>query len=180
MKKQLLFSCCMLVLITGCDKGNSKEIDVKLYNASGDEVGTAKVTQQTSGVKISIKADGFTPGAHGLHIHEMGECKAPRFESAGNHFNVDDKKKHGLMNPKGAENGDLPNVIADDTGKIKAEIEASNVSLEEGRTTLYRKDGASIIITENPDDGMTQPTGNSGNRIACGVIVKKVSANKQK
>ncbi|PFW87575.1 superoxide dismutase [Bacillus pseudomycoides] len=179
MKKQLLFGCCLLFLMAGCDKGNPKEIDVKLYNASGDKVGTAKVKQQTSGVKISIKAEGFSPGVHGLHIHEIGECKAPRFISAGNHFNLEKKKKHGLMNPKGAENGDLPNVIADDTGKIKAEIEAPNVSLQEGKTTLHRKDGASIIITEKPDDGMTQPAGNSGNRIACGVIAEKAAAKKK-
>ena len=171
MKKQLLFGCCLLFLMTGCDKGNPKEIDVKLYNASGDQVGTAKMTQQTSGVKIAIKAEGFEPGAHGLHIHEIGECKAPRFESAGNHFNPDDKK-HGLLNPKGAENGDLPNVVADGSGKIKAEINAPHITLEEGKTTIHRKDGASIIITENADDGMTQPTGKSGDRIACGPISK--------
>ncbi|PEB50539.1 superoxide dismutase [Bacillus pseudomycoides] len=180
MKKQLLFGCCMLFLMASCDKGHPKEIDVKLYNASGDKVGTAKVTQQTSGVKISINAEGFTPGTHGLHIHEIGECKAPNFASAGNHFNLEKNKKHGLMNPKGAENGDLPNVIADGSGKIKAEIEAPHISLEEGKTTLHRKDGASIIITENPDDGMTQPVGKSGNRIACGVIVEKASATKKK
>ncbi|MDM5190539.1 superoxide dismutase family protein [Bacillus sp. DX4.1] len=179
MKKQLLFGCCMLFLATGCAKGTPKEIDVQLYNASGDKVGTAKVAQQTSGVKVSIKAEGFTPGPHGLHIHEIGECKAPSFISAGNHFNPNEKK-HGLMNPKGAENGDLPNVIADDKGMIKAEIQAPQVSLEKGKTTIHQKNGASIIITENPDDGMTQPAGNSGNRIACGVIVEKVSAAKKK
>ncbi|MBL1704636.1 superoxide dismutase family protein, partial [Klebsiella pneumoniae] len=118
-------------------------IDVKLHNASGDEVATAKVVQQTSGVKITIKGEGFTPGAHGIHVHEIGECKAPRFESSGNHFNPDDKK-HGLLNPKGPENGDLPNITADGSGKIKAEIDAPHITLEEGKTTIHRKDGASI------------------------------------
>ncbi|MEK4744881.1 MULTISPECIES: superoxide dismutase family protein [unclassified Bacillus (in: firmicutes)] len=179
MKRQLFFSCCLLFLMAGCDQGKPKEIDVKLHNASGDEVGTAKVVQQTSGVKITIKAEGFTPGPHGIHVHEIGECKAPRFESSGNHFNPDNKE-HGLLNPKGAENGDLPNVVADGSGKIKAEIDAPHITLEEGKTTIHRKDGASIIITENADDGMTQPTGKSGGRIACGVIVKKVSDMKKK
>lgn len=179
MKKRLFFSCCLLFLMAGCDQGKPKEIEVKLHNASGDEVGTAKVVQQTSGVKITIKGEGFTPGPHGLHVHEIGECKAPRFESSGNHFNPDDKK-HGLLNPKGAENGDLPNVVADGSGKIKAEIDAPRITLEEGKTTIHRKDGASIIITENPDDGMTQPTGKSGDRIACGVIVKKAADMKKK
>lgn len=174
MKKQLVLGCFAAILFAGCAKENPKEIDVKLYNASGDNVGTAKVTQQSSGVKISIKAEGLSPGVHGLHIHEVGQCQAPDFTSAGNHFNPNNKK-HGLLNPKGFENGDLPNVIADGEGKIKVDITAPQVSLKEGKTTMNRKDGASLIITENADDGMTQPAGNSGKRIACGVIVKKAS-----
>ena len=72
-------------------KESRKEIEVKLHNASGDEVGTAKVVQQTSGVKITIKGKVSRQESHGLHVHEIGECKAPRFESSGNHFNPDDK-----------------------------------------------------------------------------------------
>lgn len=83
--------------MAGCDQGKPKEIDVKLHNASGDEVGTAKVVQQTSGVKIKIKGEGFTPGPHGIHVHEIGECKAPRFESSGNHFNPDNKSMDSLI-----------------------------------------------------------------------------------
>ena len=174
MKKQLVLGCFAAILFAGCAKENPKEIEVKLYNASGDQVGTAKVAQQSSGVKISIKAEGLTPGVHGVHIHEVGQCQAPDFISAGDHFNPN-KKKHGLLHPKGFENGDLPNVIADGEGKIKADIMAPQVALKEGKTTMNRKDGASLIITENADDGMTQPAGNSGKRIVCGVIVKKAS-----
>ena len=82
--------------MAGCDQGKPKEIDVKLHNASGDEVGTAKVTQQTSGVKIKIKGK-VSRRPHGLHVHEIGECKAPRFESSGNHFNPDDKSMDSLI-----------------------------------------------------------------------------------
>ncbi|WP_090919034.1 MULTISPECIES: superoxide dismutase family protein [unclassified Bacillus (in: firmicutes)] len=174
MKKQLVLGCFAAILFAGCAKENPKEIEVKLYNASGDQVGTAKVAQQSSGVKISIKAEGLTPGVHGVHIHEVGQCQAPDFISAGDHFNPN-KKKHGLLHPKGFENGDLPNVIADGEGKIKVDITAPQVALKEGKTTMNRKDGASLIITENADDGMTQPAGNSGKRIVCGVIVKKAS-----
>lgn len=178
-KKQLALSCFLMLFITGCAQGKPKEIDAKLYNADGDQVGTAKVVQQTNGVKISINGEGFTPGVHGVHIHEMGVCKAPSFVSSGNHLKFDEKQKHGLLHPKGAENGDLPNVIADDKGEIKAEFNAPQVTVEDGKTSLHRKDGASIIITENPDDGMTQPTGNSGKRVVCGVITKKATDTKK-
>ena len=73
--KNGFFSCCLLFLMAGCDQGKPKEIEVKLHNASGDEVGTAKVTQQTSGVKITIKGEGFAPGPHGLHVHEIESVK---------------------------------------------------------------------------------------------------------
>lgn len=179
MKKQLVLGCFAAFLFAGCAQEKPTKIEVKLYNAFGDKVGTAKVSQETSGVKISIKAEGFTPGVHGVHIHEMGECKVPDFISSGDHFNLDKKKKHGLLHPEGYENGDLPNVIADGEGKIKADLTAPQVSLKEGKTTLHKKDGASLIITENADDGMTQPAGNSGKRIACGVIVKKASEIKK-
>ncbi|MCQ6344409.1 superoxide dismutase family protein, partial [Bacillus cereus] len=76
-------------------------------------------------------------------------------------------------NPKGAETGDFPNVVAEGSGTITAESDAPHITLEEGKTTIHRKDGASIIFSENPDDGMTQPPGKRGGRIACGVIVKK-------
>ena len=88
--KNGFFSCCLLFLMAGCDQGKPKEIDVKLHNASGDEVGTAKVTQQTSGVKLRLKGK-VSRQARTDYMYTKLECKAPRFESAGNHFNPDDK-----------------------------------------------------------------------------------------
>lgn len=173
MQRKLLGACFVLVLLAGCDQGAPKEIEVKLKNATGDEVGTATVSEQPGGLQIKVDAKGFKPGPHGFHIHEKGVCKAPDFSSSGNHFNPAGKE-HGLLNQDGAENGDLPNLVADDKGEIKAEVMAPNATLkEEGKNTLQRKDGASLIITENADDGMTQPTGKSGKRLACGVITKK-------
>ncbi|MFD3448834.1 superoxide dismutase family protein [Microbacteriaceae bacterium 4G12] len=167
-----------MLVFAGCAQGEPKQVKVELHNSAGDKVGTATLSEHPGGMQIKLKAEGFTPGSHGLHIHEVGECKDPDFTSSGNHFNSD-KKKHGLLNEKGAENGDLPNVTADANGKIKAKFIAPNVSFKEGKKTLRRKNGASLIITENPDDGMTQPTGNSGKRLACGVIVKKSTAYKK-
>ncbi|WP_028401386.1 superoxide dismutase family protein [Ectobacillus panaciterrae] len=178
MGKKLAFICLSLLAIAGCDQGKPKEVEVKLRNAAGDEVGTATMSEQPGGVQIKVKAKGFEPGSHGFHIHKIGECEAPSFMSAGNHFNPDGKE-HGLLNQKGAENGDLPNLVADGSGDIKAKITAPNISFKEGKKTLYRKSGAALIITENPDDGMTQPTGNSGKRIACGVITPKTKGYKE-
>ncbi|MFX3622886.1 MAG: superoxide dismutase family protein [Ectobacillus sp.] len=176
--KKLAFACLSFLVVTGCAEGKPQEIEAKLKNAAGDEVGEATLSQQPGGVQIKIKAKGFEPGPHGFHIHEVGECEGPDFSSAGNHFNPDEKE-HGLLNEKGAENGDLPNLMADGQGNIKAEIIAPNISLKEGKKTLERKMGTSLIITENPDDGMSQPTGNSGKRLACGVIVPKTKGAKQ-
>jgi Cu-Zn family superoxide dismutase len=178
MRKKLAFVCISLLAITGCDQGNPKEIEVKLHNAAGDEVGTATLSQQPGGVQIKVKAKGLEPGHHGFHVHNIGECKGPSFTSAGNHFNPDNKE-HGLLNEKGAENGDLPNLTANESGEINAEIMAPNISLEEGKKTVHHKSGTSLIITENPDDGMTQPTGNSGKRLVCGVITPKTKGYKE-
>ncbi|MCP8969811.1 superoxide dismutase family protein [Ectobacillus ponti] len=180
MKRVLLLAGLAPLLLAGCDEGAPKSIEVKMMNAAGDEVGTAEVSQQPAGMQIKINAKGFEPGPHGFHIHEVGTCKAPDFSSAGNHFNPEGKE-HGLLNPKGAENGDLPNLVADEQGVIKAEILAPNASLNEGKSTIRRKNGAALIITADPDDGMSQPTGKSGKRLACGVIVQKSTAyNKEK
>ncbi len=178
MQRKLLGACFVLALLAGCDQGEPKEVEVKLQNVTGDEVGKATLSEQPGGLQIKIEAKGFKPGPHGFHIHEVGVCKAPDFSSSGNHFNSEEKE-HGLLNQNGAENGDLPNLIADDKGEIKAEVMAPNVSLKEGKSTLRRKDGASLIITEDADDGMTQPTGKSGKRLACGVIVKKSTETKE-
>ncbi|MBO9130646.1 superoxide dismutase family protein [Bacillus sp. 165] len=179
MRKQLAGVMFLCLMIGGCDQGHPKKMEVKIRNADGDEIGTADIAQAPQGLKIKVKAEGLEPGVHGCHIHEIGVCKGPDFISSGNHFNPDNKE-HGLLNPKGAENGDLPNLIADDQGKVDAEIAAPSVSLKEGKTSLWRKDGASLIITENLDDGMSQPSGESGKRIACGVIVDKSTKNKTK
>jgi|SRR5690625_2988599 len=158
-------------LLTGChwaDKPQTaKTID--MYNQTGDMVGTAKLSEDPDGVSIKLKIKGVSPGFHGIHIHEIAKCEGPEFKSAGNHFNPLDKE-HGLMNPDGAHLGDLPNVKADQDGKINNEITADGVTLLKGNTSLTEKGGTSLIITRDPDDGMSQISGNSGERILCGEI----------
>jgi Cu-Zn family superoxide dismutase len=134
----------------------------------------ATLKQVSGGVRIVIEARRMPPGPRGVHIHEVGKCDGPQFTTAGEHFNPD-KKQHGTLNPQGAHAGDLPNltIAADGTGRLETMTE--RVTLGAGATSLLDADGSSIIVHGSPDDFKTDPTGNSGARIACGVIVKKPS-----
>ncbi|MDT2047129.1 superoxide dismutase [Priestia aryabhattai] len=154
------------------NKGSIAPLTVELMNTKGAKVGIATLTEEKNGVRIKIEAKGLTPGRHGFHIHEIGKCEVPDFKTAGGHFNPYDRK-HGFKNPKGPHGGDLPNLEADERGTIKAETFASLVTLEEGKpNSLLDVDGSSLVIHAGPDDYETDPAGNSGDRVICGVITK--------
>ncbi|MCM2531195.1 superoxide dismutase family protein [Neobacillus pocheonensis] len=166
-----------LLLLAGCAAQNPRKLDVEMYNAVGDSLGKINLDEQASGVKIGVNLTGLSPGIHAIHIHENGTCTAPDFKSAGNHFNPENKE-HGLLNPKGAHAGDLPNIIIEDDGSVKADLMAPNVTLKNGKKSLFTKKGTSIVINQGKDDGMSQPAGNSGERIACGEISSNKKASK--
>lgn len=149
----------------------NKNVLVDLKNSDGEVVANVSLVESESGgVNISIKGENLPPGGHGFHIHENGSCIAPTFESAGAHFNPTGKK-HGFENPEGPHAGDLKNINVGENGKLSIEALADMVTLEKGKkNSLLKEGGTSLVIHSDPDDYVSQPAGNAGDRIACGVI----------
>jgi superoxide dismutase, Cu-Zn family len=160
-----------MLLLVGCTEQTPKQMKVDVYNPEGDSLGKITLQEQSKGVELDIDLEGLPAGEHAIHIHEKGICTAPDFKSAGNHLNPENKK-HGLLHPEGSHAGDLPNLIVGEDGTAKVKLMAPQVTLKDGKGSLLPKDGTSIVIHEAKDDGMTQPAGEAGNRIACGEIKK--------
>lgn len=149
----------------------SPQATSELRNAKGEVVGNASFWESVEGVRVIAQVQGVAPGKHGTHLHAVGKCDPPDFTTASGHFNPGGKK-HGLKNPAGPHAGDLPSleVAADGTGRL--EYVTKLVTLASGPTSLFDADGSALVIHANPDDDVTDPTGNSGGRIACGVVSK--------
>ncbi len=142
-----------------------------IVNAQGEKIGTAAFSQTEAGVAIKVDVSNLPPGTHGIHIHAVGKCEGPDFKSAGGHLNPD-MKKHGTENPEGPHAGDMPNLEVGSDGQAHTTILAKGVTLGSGPNSLFHDGGTSIVIHEKADDYKTDPSGNSGNRIACGVVQK--------
>lgn len=136
-----------------------------LRTADGKPAGRAVATEKNGGVQIALSVSGMPAGLHGAHVHTVGQCDAPKFESAGGHWNPT-TKQHGLQNPQGPHAGDLPNlnVGSDGRGKLTMMLPAGTLA------GLLDADGAAFVVHAGPDDLHTDPSGNSGGRIACGVF----------
>ena len=143
-----------------------------IVSTDGAVIGKATFEQTPTGVLISVDVAGLPPGGHGIHLHATGSC-TPDFKAATGHINPG-KVKHGLRNPEGPDEGDLPNLFAAADGSARAEFFTARVSVAGGEApTLLDEDGSAVIIHESPDDHMAQPIGGAGGRIGCGVIVKR-------
>ncbi|GGH86094.1 superoxide dismutase [Cu-Zn] 1 [Pullulanibacillus pueri] len=143
-----------------------------LKNNKGNAIGKALLVQTNNGVLVQVKASGLDPGFHGIHFHEVGRCEGPDFSSAGGHFNPF-QKEHGLKNPKGSHAGDLNNITADAQGIVNTTFITRRVTLKKGeKHSLFDLDGSALIIHAKADDQMSNPSGNSGDRVVCGVIKK--------
>ena len=144
-----------------------------MYNTSGSPIGTAQVWQDKNGlVHVDIASISLPGGTHGIHFHEVGKCESsasPAFATAGGHYNPM-AMEHGLQNPKGPHAGDNPNIEIPASGVGNVAFSTDRVSLTPGTRTLFDADGSSLVVHANADDQVTNPSGNSGGRIACGVV----------
>lgn len=167
--RMLKITFLALFLLGGCATESVSPLTVTMYNDASDAIGSAVLTETSEGVEIALTVEGLSPGFHAIHIHEYGECEPPDFESAGSHYNPKGDK-HGLLHPEGSHMGDLPNILVEDDGTADVELFVEEVSLSEGEFSLLAESGTSIVIHEDADDGMSQPAGDGGKRIACGEI----------
>jgi Cu-Zn family superoxide dismutase len=147
---------------------SADSMTIPMKNVKGENVGEAKLTQTPNGVLIQATLSNLPPGERGFHIHAVGKCEPP-FESAGDHFNPG-AKQHGYLDPKGRHAGDLPNVHVPESGALKIDLLASQIALKDGQNHLLDSDGAALVLHAKPDDYQSQPSGDAGDRIACGVI----------
>ena len=150
-----------------------KSAHAEIVNAQGAKIGSAKITLTSDGVKIAVKVSQLTPGEHGIHIHTVGRCEGPAFTSAGGHFNPTNAH-HGVHNAQEPHPhlGDLMNLVVDTNGNANASFIVNGVTLGEGANSLFHEGGTALVIHAKADDLMSDPSGNSGDRIACGVIEK--------
>jgi superoxide dismutase, Cu-Zn family len=139
-----------------------------MRDARGREIGTLRLTDHPGTIGVTGRLTGLPPGTLAIHIHERGACDPPSFESAGGHWNPL-ARQHGLQNPRGPHLGDMPNVTVDANGIADVNVNTAAGSLR-GERGAVDADGAAVVIHAGPDDHQTEPAGNAGDRIACGVI----------
>jgi superoxide dismutase, Cu-Zn family len=170
-KLVLVFLPALLYSTVAFGQGAPKSAHADIVNAQGQNIGGAKIVPAKKGVKIEVNVSQLPPGKHGIHVHAVGKCDGPAFTTAGGHLNPD-TKKHGKDNPEGPHAGDLLMIEAKADGTAKATLLDTMVTLGDGPNSVFHEGGTSIVIHEKEDDYKTDPAGNSGARIACGVIQK--------
>jgi Cu-Zn family superoxide dismutase len=160
-----------LVLSFVLSASAQQTVHVMLSDAQGKSVGTADLSPAPQGVNIRLNLMNLTPGVHALHIHSAAKCDAPGFTTAGPHFNPD-AEHHGLQNPMGPHAGDIPNFTVGPQGDFRGTVVATGVTMGDDSHSVFSNGGTALVIHAKADDNMSDPAGNAGDRIACGVIVK--------
>ena len=166
-------SACAFVLLLAAFALPSTSIaktKIEVKDAQGKDVGSISIWDQGAGVGLQLDLHDLTPGEHALHFHQVPKCEGPDFKSAGGHFNPE-SKKHGFDNPDGHHAGDMKNFTVGADGKAKGRLEDAEVTLKDGPHSLLTN-GAAVVVHAKADDYKTDPSGNSGDRVACGVISK--------
>jgi Cu-Zn family superoxide dismutase len=161
----------IVLLASACQGvGGPKPVESVLRDAQGTDIGRVTLSEKDGHILVHIKAAGLVPGNHGTHLHAAGQCVGPGFQSAGSHLNPGNKK-HGVLNPEGQHLGDLPNLIVAPDGRAEAVDEVLGEEAKAGLKALVGLNGLALVIHADPDDQRTDPTGNSGARIACAAIM---------
>lgn len=145
--------------------GMAERQEIEMISRDGEVLGTAMVEDENGGMAVTVDLDGLEPGVRGLHLHETGRCEPPDFESAGGHFDMNDRQ-HGFDNPAGPHDGDLPNLVVEDDGMARVRVFNARATLAD----LRDGDGTALVLHAERDDYRTDPAGDAGERIACGVI----------
>lgn len=167
------------LFLAACSSGRTAEpappppapeaADAQLRDSSGRVVASASASEVGDALRVRVEASGLGAGVYAVHLHSIGRCDPPGFESAGPHWNPTNRE-HGRENPRGQHLGDLPNLLVGTDGRGSLEFTIPGASLGSGARALLDADGAAIVAHARPDDYRTDPSGNSGARIACGVL----------
>lgn len=160
-----------LSLMVGCSMATpGSRARAELKDKDGKVVGMAMLSERPGGVLVRVEAKGLTPGLHAVHVHAVGKCDGPAFTSAGGHFNPAGKK-HGHKSAEGAHAGDLPNMLIAKDGSGRFEAMTDGFTLRAGPLSVFDTDGSALVIHAGVDDYTTDPTGNAGDRAACGLVI---------
>lgn len=160
-----LLACERNELHTGSPLPGGRMAVAAVVTATGQPAGRAMVTEVAGGLRVTFDARGLPPGMHGAHLHTVGRCDAPDFASAGPHWNPENRK-HGTLNPQGSHAGDLPNLTIGPDGRGTLAITLAGATM----AGMLDADGTAMVVHAAADDLITDPSGNSGGRIACGVF----------